>query len=114
MGQVLEFPAGNATFAAIPSSSQQYLIRHHEALQNPKGVERAVVGMRKALLDYAAQYEERFGSHIGDDGVLGDCWLQIARGYLGLLNGETGRLDCGTLDGELRRWAVRFGFSEEL
>ncbi len=33
-----------------------------------------------------------------DDGVLGDEWAKIGGALRGLLNGETGRFDCGTLD----------------
>jgi len=114
MGQVLEFPGGDV-MPPRPSPSQQYLIRHHEALQNPRGIERPITMLREGLLLYAMEYAERFeGCEIGQDHVIGESWLDMARGYLGLLNCETGRLDCGTLDGELRRWAVRFGFTEEL
>lgn len=39
---------------------------------------------------------------IGEDYVLGPEWATIGRALLALLNGETGRLDCGTLDGIIR------------
>jgi hypothetical protein len=72
--------------------------------------------MRNGLLEYGLQYQDRYGddSKLGLDGVLGDGWLDMARGYLALLNGEAGRLDCGTLDGEVRHWARTFGFEDEL
>jgi hypothetical protein len=72
--------------------------------------------MREGLLLYGCEYEARYGadSKLGQDSVLGEAWLDMAHGYLALLNGETGRLDCGTLDGELRRWAARFGFEGEV
>lgn len=47
---------------------------------------------------YAEFYQSRFESKIGDDGVLGECWKDIGLGIRGLLNGELGRLDAGTLD----------------
>lgn len=108
MGEIFTLPEGRPM--------QTYLQRHHEALQRPRGVEEPIAQMRSALLNYGLQYAVRYSDDaaLGKDSVLGDCWLQIARGYLGLLNGETGRLDCGTLDGELRRWAERFGFEQEL
>jgi hypothetical protein len=34
--------------------------------------------------------------------VIGDAWEEIGRAILVLLNGETGRLDCGTLDAFIR------------
>lgn len=93
----------------------QYLVRHNQAIQNPRGIERAVVSLRAGLLEYGLQYADRYeGCELGQDGVLGEGWLDMARGYLALLNGETGRLDCGTLDGEVRHWAKKFGFEEEV
>ena len=44
-------------------------------------------------------HKARFESAIGEDYVLGPQWQAIGEGLRGLLNGETGRLDCGTLDG---------------
>lgn len=35
---------------------------------------------------------------IGQDGVLGPAWQEIGEAIRTLLNGEAGRLDCGTLD----------------
>ena len=93
---------------------QPYLKRHHEALQRPRGEEQAIVTLRSGLLGYAVQHPHNFeGCTIGGDNFLGDAWLAIAKGYLALLNGPTGRLDCGTLDSEVRRWAEQFGFSQE-
>lgn len=114
MGQIVEFPGGAAVLPR-QSASQQHLIKHHEAMLRPRGIEAPIVSLRSGLLQYAMEYAERFeGCELGHDGVIGAAWLEMARGYLGLLNCETGRLDCGTLDGEIRRWAVRFGFTEEL
>ena len=113
MGQVLEFPAGDVVLPR-PAPGQQYLARHHEALQNPRRIERAIVALRAGLLEYGLQYGETFeGCEVGGDGVLGEAWLDMARGYLALLNGPTGRLDCGTLDGEVRNWARKFGLGEK-
>jgi hypothetical protein len=97
------------------TDARDYLTLHHKAVQDPRGIERAIVSLRAALLEYGLQYGEHFeGCEVGGDGVLGVAWFDIARGYLELLNGPTGRLDCGTLDGEMRRLAKRFGFEEEL
>lgn len=97
-----------------PTEAPSYLARHHQAIQNPRGIERAIVALRAGLLEYGLQYGDRYdGCAIGDDCILGDAWFDLARAYLTLLNGECGRLDCGTLDGEVRRWATKFGFKEE-
>lgn len=94
---------------------QPHMLRHNQALQFPRGIEHAIVALRNGLLQYGQQYSQRYeGCELGKDGVLGQGWLDMARGYLALLNGECGRFDCGTLDGELRSWALQFGFEEEL
>jgi hypothetical protein len=51
---------------------------------------------------YAVAYRLRFGSPIGSDGVLGDEWAMIGRGLLGLLDGETGGWDCGSISQNIR------------
>ena len=38
------------------------------------------------------------GSPIGEDGVLGEYWAEWGKALRGLLNGDCGRLDCGSLD----------------
>lgn len=93
----------------------EWLARHNQALLEPRGFEQSIVQFRSGLLRYGIEYSSRFeGSLLGQDGILGDAWLSMARSYLDLLNGEAGRLDRGTLDGEVRRWAERFGFEEEV
>ncbi len=112
MGQVIHLAQGRARQEALPEAPQ-WLINHHKALQAPRGNEEPVVTLRSALIQYGVYYPERFvGCTLGGDSFLGAAWLQIAQGYLALLNGETGRLDCGTLDRELRDMARRFGFDE--
>lgn len=76
--------------------------RHDSAVANPKPDERPMVEMISAWAQYAIQHQRRFESTIGEDYVLGPNWQAIGEGLLGLLNGETGRLDCGTLDGFIR------------
>lgn len=110
MGQLRQLP-----LPPVTHSTPSYLVEHHRALQRPRGLEEAIVGMRSALLKYGVEYPHYFHECVlGNDNVLGTAWLSMARAYLALLNGPAGRLDCGTLDGEIRRWAVQFGFEEEL
>lgn len=47
---------------------------------------------------YADDHRARYESPIGEDGVLGPKWRAIGLALRGLLNGELGRLDGGTLD----------------
>lgn len=77
--------------------------RHDAAMLAPRpGFEAAIVGMLNGWHLYAGTHQFRFESPIGDDGVLGPEWQAIGQALLGLLNGNTGRLDCGTLDAFIR------------
>jgi hypothetical protein len=80
--------------------------RHDAALRVPattgirKPFETALVEMLKGWQKYALDHKERYDrGTIGEDGILGPEWEAIGDALRGLLNGETGRLDCGTLDG---------------
>ena len=78
--------------------------RHRSAVACPRdGFECAYGEMLRGWLRYADAHQERYASPIGQDGVLGPCWAQIGAGLRGLLNGEHGRLDAGTLDSILVR-----------
>ena len=70
--------------------------RHIAAILAPSAFEAAIVGMLAGWARYADAWRSR-ESPIGNDYVLGPEWEAIGRGIHGLLNGETGRLDCGTL-----------------
>jgi hypothetical protein len=76
-------------------------------------MERPIVGFITALADYGDAHKERFESDIGDDYVLGKDWMDILKATRGLLNGELGRLDGGTLDGMLCGLATLAGFKPE-
>ena len=62
---------------------------------------------------YGEEHHMQYGSDIGDDGVLGPAWKAWGSGLRDLLNGETGRLDCGTLDGLFLNIAAACGASLE-
>lgn len=86
--------------------------RHIAAVNAPRGVERPMVAALRAWCEYADLHAKRFESDIGDDGVLGPAWEKWGRGLRLLLNGETGRLDCGTLDAIILDNLVTQGFGE--
>lgn len=87
--------------------------RHMDAWAHPHSDhERAIKGMLLALAIYADAHERAYDSPIGEDGVLGEHWKDMARAFLGMLNGEAGRFDCGTLDGCVRKLARQVGFEE--
>jgi len=73
-------------------------LMHNEAIDWPKGFEAAIVKMLHFWEMYATEHQKRWESPIGEDYVLGVYWKDMGLSLRGLLNGETGRLDCGTLD----------------
>ncbi len=77
--------------------------QHDSAMRVPRaGSESAIVQMLTGWYEYALNHRSRYESLIGDDGVLGPEWAAIGHALLGLLNGDLGRLDGGTLDAFLR------------
>lgn len=76
--------------------------RHLAAIGCPKpGLEAAFVGLLRAWLEYADAHASQYESTIGQDGVLGPEWARVGAALRGLLNGDLGRMDGGTLDGLL-------------
>lgn len=90
-----------------------YNDRHNAALAMPAGNEAAIIAGCFCLARLASEHLRRFEVPIGEDYVLGDAWLTIASGILASLNGETGRLDCGVVDGWLRDTAAGVGFGPD-
>jgi hypothetical protein len=75
----------------------QWQERHNAAVLSPReGFERAIVTMLRGWLEYADAHHQRYESTITNDGVLGDYWVDIGRAIHGLLDGDCGRIDCGT------------------
>lgn len=75
--------------------------RHTAATLNPRGPEVGIVRLLEGLHHLAAHHHERFGTRIGNDYVSGPAFRDTASALRVLLNSETGRLDCGTLDAEI-------------
>lgn len=73
--------------------------RHMTGLQIPVGAERPIRDLLVAWAAYADAHKASYESGIGADSVLGPAWAAIGASIRQLLNGDTGRLDCGTLDG---------------
>jgi hypothetical protein len=89
--------------------------RHVDAMTCPKhGFERGIALMLAGFAEYADAYRAGHeGEPVGQDGFLGDHWEDIGIGILGLLNGETGRIDCGTIDGLIRKIGALNGARSE-
>lgn len=73
--------------------------RHMYAVERPNAREEGIVSMLEGWFDYALRHKINYSSLIGDDGMLGPAWEEIGDALRTLLNGECGRLDCGTVDG---------------
>ena len=95
--------------------STDWKTRHTAAWIAPReGFEESIVGLTQAYFAYANAHKELYESLIGDDYVLGPQWAAVGAAIIGLLNGETGRLDCGTIDSMVRNTATDNGWTEEL
>lgn len=86
---------------------------HNSAMLHPVGAEVPIVGLLRAWREYQTAHAKRYETGIGNDYVLGVEWENIGRAIIRLLNGETGRLDCGTLDGDIRRILADEGFCND-
>lgn len=73
--------------------------RHTQAVRIPQSpFERALVSLLGGWLLYADAHRNAYATEIQDDALLGKSWARIGEGLRGLLDGELGRLDVGTLD----------------
>jgi hypothetical protein len=99
----LGFLAPNPEAPGDPNDARSWKGRHTRALSSAPTLtlQSAVARLAAALADYAFAHRVRFGSEIEEDYVLGPEFAAMVDGLRGLLNGETGELDCGTLDGAL-------------
>ena len=97
-----------------PGNMGDWKGRHLDAVFHPSLVEHPLVQMIKGWTDYSEIHKVRFGSEIGEDCVLGDEWFAIGMAMLGLLNGDLGRLDGGTLDTIIRDNLTEQGFDCDL
>lgn len=88
--------------------------RHMGAVSCPRTeYERALVELLCGWLRYADAVQGAWESGIGKDYVLGPNWAQIGAGIRGLLNGDLGRMDGGTLDGLLCQTLEAEGFDPD-
>lgn len=84
------------------------------ALSTAGEFDTALASILRGLAKYADDHQNRYQSPLADDYVLGPAWLAALAGLLTLLNGETGRLDCGDVDRAIRDVAEAAGFTRDL
>jgi hypothetical protein len=87
--------------------------RHLQAVTMPKGPELGIVSLITGWAMYADTHRARYENGIGKDYFLGPCWAAIGANIRTLLNGECGRLDCGTLDAFLHDTLKAEGFDPD-
>jgi hypothetical protein len=87
--------------------------QHLNALRSPEGLEVPILGLINSLEIYMVRHKSVYGSPIAEDYVLGPQLLKAAKAVRELLNGETGRLDCGEIDSTIRRMLFSAGFTEQ-
>lgn len=94
-----------------------YKERHREARILPRaGYERALNNTLKGWIEYAESARSAAGRddfEMHDDYVLGDHWAEIGYALRRLLDGETGRFDCGTFLDEITHTLTGNGYSAE-
>jgi hypothetical protein len=86
--------------------------RHLRAVAHPTGFERPIVFAFRSWIDYAKEHEKEYGTTVGKDGVLGHVWRDLGLSIHGLLDGSTGRLDCGTLSTIINKNLTEQGFPQ--
>ncbi len=76
-----------------------WVVYRHYPSSPTRAAESALVHLITGLAQLCDAHRAQFDSEIGDCGYAGDYATDIAKSLLALLNYETGRLDCGTLNG---------------
>lgn len=97
----------------VPETLGSARERHLEAMRNPRpGFERSVVFLLRSLAEYAEAHAKRYEAPVSEDHYIGPEWRAIVVAAKRLLDGETGRLDCGEM---IRQFsALESGFGDEL
>lgn len=82
---------------------------HNRGRLARKGMAPGVRALWYAVAVYCDQYRKEYGRPVGDDYYAEPVIRQIIEGALELLNLDTGGLDGGSLDGNMRALAYRHG-----
>lgn len=88
--------------AAPRASAPDWRSQHETAMMIPNETEAPFVALLTAINTLIERH--------GNDYVLRDGIAHLIMGTQALLNGETGRLDCGSIDTTLNAQAARIGF----
>jgi len=91
-----------------------WALRHELAWREPQGPETGIVGMVRAWQLYGARHMARNGAGLSADAFLGPEWARIGAALRELLNGDCGRLDCGTVDALIADELMRQGYDPDI
>lgn len=95
----------------VPPKSAANYEAHKSALFAPvrhHGHEAAIRDMARSVEFYVVASEREYGS--AEDGFLTPYLADILKGLRGLLNGDVGRLDAGSVDSFIMHMADRIGW----
>jgi hypothetical protein len=81
-------------------------VQHAEAMLSPRRIERGIVKIMDGIALYFEDYARETESPIGEDGVIGEAAENMVAAVKIMLDGPTGRLDCGTLERRIRSLAM--------
>lgn len=95
----------------ITVSYSQHVAATQHGRTNAHG--RALIKLLAAWEEYADAHQDRFGDGIGDDYVLGPYWANVGLAIKRLLDGETGGLDCGSIDRRVSEQIEAAGFKTD-
>lgn len=108
-------PDDDARRFRMARADAHYRRQHEEAMRSPKpGFEHAIVMMYRAMAEYADAHAVTYDCPISEDGVIGDAWADLGKALIYLLDGQTGRLDCGTLCSAIHRLVEAGGTRESI
>lgn len=102
-----------------PKDPPHHINGHRSASIALRNFEGALRNMLRGWVEYADAHDVHYSaangerSLLGSDYVIGPEWLTIGHALLELLNGETGRFDCGSLHRNIKRAMREAGFSED-
>lgn len=103
MSDILKLHGPDRTDAGrITVTAQQHYHAADPGMVHTNDHGRAMSMMLRGWSLYAKAHRDRFESGIGEDYMLGLEWADIGMALLGLLNGETGGLDRGSIDRNVR------------
>ncbi len=74
------------------------LTDHNEAIRRARRFELPIIRGLQAWEQYAQVHKQTYDAPVMEDGTIGDYWAAWGFALRCLLQGQTGRLNCGHLD----------------